>query len=71
MALKRNDNNDNKLKQDILINTRICNEDVAKHSQQPVAAHNKHRVESLGWLCTYKEKAPQSQREKGVWARLE
>lgn len=66
MALKRNDNNDNndnKLKQDILINTRICNEDAAKHSQQP--------VESLGWVCTYKEKAPQSQREEGVWARLE
>ena len=48
---------DNKLKQDILINTRICNEDAAKYSQKPVAAHNK---QSVGWVCTYKEKAPQS-----------
>lgn len=39
MPSKRNDNNDKKFNPDMLINTRICNEDAAKYSQKSVAAH--------------------------------
>lgn len=56
MPSKRNDNNDKKFNPDMLINTRICNEDAAKYSQKSVAAHTNKGWKWAGYVCTRRKR---------------